>query len=66
MHHLTQRELLCLDDFLKNEQLGFKTMNFFADQCTDSSIKQLCQEAAQMRRQNFQVMSKHLNQGTLQ
>lgn len=66
MHHFTQRELLYLDDFLKNEQLAWKTMNFFADQCTDSTVRQLCQDAAQTHKQNYQTMVKHLNQGTLQ
>ncbi|MBS4021957.1 MAG: hypothetical protein KGZ79_06005 [Dethiobacter sp.] len=66
MHHLTQRELLYLEDFLKNEQLNYKSMTFFAEQCTDQSIKQLCQDAAQTAKQNYQTMVKHINTGTLQ
>lgn len=66
MHHLTQRELLYLEDFLKAEQLSYKSMNYFADQCTDPSIKRLCQDSAQSHRQNYQTMVKHLNAGTLQ
>jgi hypothetical protein len=66
MHHLTQRELLYLEDFLKMEQLSQKSMSSFAEQCTDQSIKQLCQEAAQMSKQNYQTMVKHINTGTLQ
>lgn len=66
MHHLTQRELLYLEDFLKAEQLSYKTMNFFAEQCTDQSVKQLCQDAAQSHKQNYQTMMKHVKGGTLQ
>lgn len=28
MHHMTQRELMCLEDFLKSEQLAYKSVNF--------------------------------------
>jgi hypothetical protein len=66
MHHLTQRELLYLEDFLKAEQLAYKSMNFFAEQCTDQSVKQLCQDCAQSHKQNYQTMVKHLDSGTLQ
>ncbi len=66
MHHLTQRELLYLEDFLKAEQLTQKSMNFFAEQCSDQSIKQLCQDAAQVSKQNYQTMVKHIQSGTLQ
>jgi hypothetical protein len=66
MQQLTQRELLYLEDFLKTEQLAFKSMNFFADQCSDQSVKQLCQDCAQSHRQNYQTMVKHLSSGTLQ
>ena len=66
MHHLTQRELLYLEDFLKMEQLSQKSMNYFAEQCTDQSIKQLCQEAAQTSKQNYQTMVKNISTGTLQ
>jgi hypothetical protein len=66
MHHLTQRELMYLDDFLKSEQLTYKSMNFFADQCTDQSVKQLCLDCAQSHKHNFQTMLKHINSGTLQ
>jgi len=66
MHHLTQRELMYLDDFLKSEQLTYKSMNIFAEQCTDQSVKQLCLDSAQSHKQNFQTMLKHINSGTLQ
>ncbi|MBS4032467.1 MAG: spore coat protein [Clostridiales bacterium] len=66
MHHLTQRELMFLEDYLKNEQLCTKTMNFYAEQCTDPSIKQLCQDCAQSHQQNYQTMVRHLSSHTLQ
>jgi len=66
MHHLTQRELMYLDDFLKSEQLTYKSMSVFAEQCTDQSVKQLCLDCAQSHKQNFQTMLKHINSGTLQ
>lgn len=66
MHHLTQRELMYLEDFLKAEQLAYKSMNFLADQCTDQSVKQLCQDCAQSHKENYQTMVKHLSSGTLQ
>lgn len=66
MHHLTQRELLYLEDFLSAEQLAYKSMNFMSEQCTDPSIKQLCQDCAQSHKQNYQTMVKHLSHGTLQ
>lgn len=66
MHHLTQRELLYLEDFLKAEQLAYKSMNFMAEQCTDSAIKQACQDCAQSHKQNYQTMVKHLSSGNLQ
>ena len=66
MHHLTQRELMYLEDFLKAEQLAYKSMNFMSEQCTDQSVKQLCQNCAQSHKQNYQTMVKHLNHGTLQ
>ena len=66
MNQFTQREVLYLEDFLKAEQLAFKSMNFFADQCTDQAVKQLCQTSAQSHKQNYQTMVKHLNSGTLQ
>lgn len=66
MHHMTQRELMCLEDFLKSEQLAYKSVSFFADQCTDPSVKRLCQDCAQSHRQNYQTMVKHLNTGAMQ
>jgi len=66
MHQLTQRELLYLEDYLKNEQLSSKTMDYFADQCSDQSIKQLCHDAAQSHRQNYQTMVKNINSGSFQ
>lgn len=66
MVQLTQRELLYLEDFLKSEQHNYKTMNFLASQCTDASIRQLCQDCAQSHMQNYQTMLKHLNSASLQ
>lgn len=66
MHHLTQLELLHLQDYLKNEQLAQKCATFWADQCSDASIKQVCQDAAQTHKQNYQMMVKHLNASQFQ
>ncbi|MCR3922544.1 MAG: hypothetical protein NUK65_08535 [Firmicutes bacterium] len=66
MNQFTQRELLYLEDFLKTEQLAYKSMGFLADQCTDQAVKQLCQNCAQTHKQNYQTMVKHLSSGTLQ
>ncbi len=66
MNNLTQRELMYLDDFLKSEQLAYKSMNFFAEQCTDQSVKQLCLDSAQSHKHNFQTMVKHIKSSSLQ
>lgn len=66
MTQLTQRELLYLEDFLSSEQHNFKTMNYLASQCSDASIRQLCQSCAESHRQNYQTMMKHLQSGSLQ
>lgn len=66
MHHLSNKELLHLEDHLKMEELMVKKLDQCSQMAQDSEIKNLCSQFSQKHRGNFQTMVKHLQDKQLQ
>lgn len=60
---LTNKEVMLLGDYLKQEQSSAESMSNLANTLTDTQCKQLFQQLAQKDMQNAQTLSKHLNAG---
>lgn len=66
MHHLSDKELMHLEDHLKMEELMVKKLDHCSQLSTDQEIKTLCGKLIQGHRDNFQKVLKHLNDKKLQ
>ncbi len=66
MHHLSNKELLHLEDSLAMEELMVKKLTQCSEMATDQEIKNLCGSFIQNHKNNFQTMVKHLKDKKLQ
>lgn len=58
---LDSNNLKVLEDQLNYESLMNKKFNNYADYCTDTELKNLCQQAAQKHKQHYNNLLNYLN-----
>lgn len=58
---LKSPNLKVLSDQLSYESLMNKKYSEYANQCTDQSLKSLCNEASQVHKQNFNNLKSYLD-----
>ncbi|MDP4180703.1 MAG: hypothetical protein Q8942_06395 [Bacillota bacterium] len=63
---LTSKELMLIQDNIKMTQNSIKFMESCADICTDSQIKNLCQQMVRDHQSDLQTLIKHINSANLQ
>lgn len=58
---LKSKNLAILEDQLNYEALFNRKLNIYANYCTDQNLKNLCQQAAQMHKQHYDILLNYLN-----
>ncbi len=57
---LTSKNFTILEDQLTHEALSNKKLSLYSNYCTDSNLKNLCQQAAQMHKRHFDTLFNYL------
>lgn len=58
---LTSKNLTILEDMMNLESLDYKKMNMYSQSCTDPQLKDICNKAAQLHKQHFDMLFNYLN-----
>lgn len=58
---LTSKNLTILEDQLNTEALNYKKLEMYSQTCTDQQLKDVCNKAAQLHKQHFDVLLNYLN-----
>jgi len=58
---LTSKNLTILEDMLNYEQLNYKKLDMYARNCNDPQLKNVCNKAAQLHKQHFDMLFNYLN-----
>ncbi|WP_373897683.1 hypothetical protein ACER0A_011485 [Haloimpatiens sp. FM7315] len=58
---IDQRNLKTIEDQLAYEALMNKKCSQYADYCTDSQLKQVCSEGANIHKNNFTTLKNYLD-----
>lgn len=61
MSHMTQRELLMIEDLLSGEELMIEKFGTYADETTDMQIKGLCQEIQRIHQRHYDTLVQQLD-----
>lgn len=59
--HLDTPNLKVLEDQLNYESMMVKKLGQYANYCTDSELKNVCQQGSQRHKQNFNALLDYLN-----
>lgn len=63
---LTTKELLLVQDNIKMAQNSIKFMQGCSEICSDTDIKNLCNQMAKDHQNDLQVLMKHINSASMQ
>lgn len=66
MHHLSNKELLHLEDQLAMEELMTKKLTLCSEMAVDQEIKNMCGKFIQSHKNNFQTLVRHIKDIQLQ
>jgi hypothetical protein len=58
---LTSKNLTILEDMMNLESLGYKKLSMYSQQCSDPQHKEICNKAAQLHKQHFDMLFNYLN-----
>lgn len=58
---LSSKNLTILEDMLNYESLYYKKLNLYSQSCNDPQLKDICNRAAQLHKQHFDVLFNYLN-----
>jgi len=58
---LTSKNLTILEDMLNYESLNYKKLDMYARTCNDPQLKNVCNKAAQLHKQHFDMLFNYLN-----
>ena len=58
---LTSKNLTILEDMLNYESLNYKKLDMYAQNCNDPQLKDICNKAAQLHKQHFNMLFNYLN-----
>jgi hypothetical protein len=59
--NLTSKNLTILEDMLNYESLNYKKLEMYSQNCTDPQLKGICNRAAQLHKQHFNMLFNYLN-----
>ena len=60
MVELTEKEVFIIDELLKNEQMLVKKYRLYAQNCSDASVSELCNNAADIHLKHFNTVISYL------
>ncbi|NLL68177.1 MAG: hypothetical protein GX236_10850 [Clostridiaceae bacterium] len=58
---LTSKNLTILEDMLNYESLNYKKLDMYSQRCNDPQLKAVCNKAAQLHKQHFNLLFNYLN-----
>ncbi len=58
---LTSKNLTILEDMLNYESLNHKKLDMYSQNCNDPQLKDICNKAAQLHKQHFNMLFNYLN-----
>ncbi|NLU52641.1 MAG: hypothetical protein GXX10_07245 [Clostridiaceae bacterium] len=58
---LSSKNLTILEDMLNYESLYYKKLNMYSQSCNDPQLKDVCNRAAQLHKQHFDLLFNYLN-----
>ncbi len=58
---LSSKNLTILEDMLNYESLNYKKLDLYSQSCNDPQLKDVCNKAAQLHKQHFNMLFNYLN-----
>lgn len=58
---LSSKNLVILEDMLNYESLNYKKLDLYSQSCNDPQLKDVCNKAAQLHKQHFNMLFNYLN-----